>query len=235
MTLILTNPQNTFYTCNLYGYALSLPLPSGNFSWQDPENVEWATLSPDSPHGFILECDVEVPENLHDFLNDLPPLAENLIPPGGTQKKLLTTLTNKMQYVGHYTLFQQAERLGLKVTKIRRAIKFSQSNWMKKYIDFNSELRAQSKDEFSQSFFKLMNNSVFGKSLENVRNRVDIRIVTTKKEYLKLSRKPCFAGHTIIKEGEDYGVVLVELHRTAVKLDYNRKIILNTRESVGKY
>jgi len=206
--------------CNLYGYSLSLPLPTGNFSLvEQPDKVDWSNLPADSPHGFILECDVEVPDNVHEKPNDLPPLAENLIPPGGTYKKLLTTLQNKVQYVGHYTLFQQAERLGLKVTKVRRAIKFSQSPFMKKYIDFNSELRSKAKDEFSQSFFKLMNNAVFGKSLENVRNRVDVRIVTDSNEFLKLSRKPRYAGHSIIKEGDNDGIVLVHLHRTSVKLD----------------
>lgn len=206
---------------NLYGKALSLPLPTGNFKWEEnPENVEWTNLPSDSPFGYLLECDVEVPQSVHDKLNDLPPLPEKSVPPfGGKTEKLMATLTKKERYIAHYTVFQQAQKLGLRVTKVHRVLKFSQSPWMKKYIDFNSNLRSKSTNDFSRNFFKLMNNAAFGKSLQNNRKHMDVRVVTTQEGFDKYARQSRFVDRVIIKEGEEDGIILVFLTKTVVLMD----------------
>lgn len=201
---------------NLYGYTMSEhPLPTGDFKWIDTDNLDWTNLPADAPQGLILECDTEFPQSIHDKLQDLPPLAENQVPPGGKNKKLLATLTNKNKYVAHYLVFQQAIRMGVKITKVHRALQFSQSRWMSKFINCNADLRAQSTDEFSRAFFKLMNNSVFGKTMESVRNRVDIRIVTSDKAFQKLVRQAKFKEHRIISEN----VVAVQMRRNSIVMN----------------
>lgn len=205
---------------NLYGFSLSLPLPTGNFKWEDhPEKVDWSNLPADSPFGYILECDVDVPASVHDKLNDLPPLPEKTVPPNGTVQKLMATLNKKERYIAHYRTFQQAQKLGLRITKVHRVLKFSQSPWMKRYIDFNSNLRSKSSNDFSKSFFKLMNNAVYGKSLQNNRLHFDVRVVTTKEGFEKYSRQARFIDRTIIKEGEEDGIILVFLRKEVVYLD----------------
>lgn len=199
---------------NLYGYAMSLSLPVGDFKWAN--NIsDWSTLPKDAPYGYFIEADIEVPIEVHDRLKDLPPLAEVACPPNSKTKKLLATLNHKVKYVAHYTTLQQAVSLGLKVTKIYRALKFTQSPWMARFVTFNSELRAKSTDAFSKAFFKKMSNAVYGKTFENVRNRVDIRIVTTDNELQKLYRQPRFKEHTIIHES----VVAVHMRRKSVYMN----------------
>lgn len=199
---------------NLYGKAMTSPLPYGDFRWVDTA-PDWSSLPTDSPYGFILDCDVEVPATLHDKLQDLPLLPELSNPPGSSSKKLLATLYDKKRYVAHYTVFQQAVQLGLKVTKVHRALRFSQAPWMKKFIDYNANKRSAATSAFAKAFYKLMNNACYGKTMENVRNRVDIRIVTTDKQFQKLVRQTRFVERKIISDD----VVAVQMRRNNVKMD----------------
>ena len=94
----------------------------------------------------------------------------------------------------------QALRHGLKLKEVHRVIAFRQSKWMKAYIMLNTRLRKDAKNEFEKDFFKLMNNSVFGKTMENIRNHMDIKLVTSNKKYLKYVMKPNFKdGHPFSK------------------------------------
>ena len=103
----------------------------------------------------------------------------------------------------HYENLKLYESLGLKITKIDRDIKFEESAWLKEYINLNTQLRIESKqsgNKFEVDFFKLMNNSVFGKTLENIRNRIHIRLITSDKVAQKLAAKPNYDRCTIFDE-----------------------------------
>ena len=123
---------------------------------------------------------------------------------------------NKEKYVLHYRNLQLYTDLGLKVTKVHRVLEFNQSPWLKQYIDFNTEKRKNAKNAFEKDFFKLMNNSVFGKTVENIRKRVDVRLVTDEKKLLKLTNKPTYVSSKIFNEN------LVAVHKIKETLTLNR-------------
>ena len=95
--------------------------------------------------------------------------------------KLVCNLYDKNNYVVHIRALKQALNHGLILKKVHRVIQFNQEAWLKEYIDMNTELRKQAKNDFEKDFFKLMNNSVFGKTMENIRNHRDIELVTIDK------------------------------------------------------
>ena len=113
----------------------------------------------------------------------------------------MTEVPNKKGCVVHIKALNQALRHGLKLKKVHRLIEFQQSKWMKAYIMLNTRLRKDAKNEFEKDFFKLMNNSVFGKTMENIRNHKDMKLVTSEQKYLKYVMKPNFKyGHPFSKE-----------------------------------
>ena len=124
-------------------------------------------------------------------------------------------LNNKEKYVIHHKTLKQCLSLGLRLTKVHRGVKFVEEPWLKKYIQLNTDLRTKGTTDFEKDFFKLMNNSVFGKTMENVRNRVDIRLVNDEKKWNKLAQKHNFKSATIFSEN----LVAVHMKRTSVKLN----------------
>ena len=219
---------------NLYGWAMSQYLPTGGFKWLSEKEVNLSKFDDEFEKGLILEVDLEYPKELHDLHNDYPLAAEkikvteNMLSPFckkiaekfgvkiGLVEKLVPTLFNKERYVLHYRNLQLYLSLGLKLTKIHRALEFDQSPWLKTYIDFNTKKRAGAKNSFEKDFFKLMNNSVFGKTMENLRKRQDIKLVTDEKQLLKWSSKPSFINCKIFNED------LVAIHKTKTTLTLNR-------------
>ena len=141
-------------------------------------------------HSCILEVDLEYPKSLHDLHSDYP-LAHEQIEVNKIQK-LIPNLGDKKKYILHYENLKQYLSSGLRLTNIYRGIKFKESRWLEKYIALNTDLRTAAANEFEKDFFTLMNNSVFGKTMENIRNRVDIKLVNEKKRAEKLSAKPNF-------------------------------------------
>jgi len=101
-------------------------------------------------------------------------------------------LADKKKYILHCKNLKQYLDLGLKLTKLNRGISFKEEPWMKSYIELNTKLRTKASSEFEKDFFKLMNNSVFGKTMENIRNRVDIRLEADSKSAEKLAAKPSY-------------------------------------------
>jgi len=138
----------------------------------------------------ILEVDLEYPEELYNLHNDYPLAPENIKLKGSTISKLIPNLYNKQNYILHYTNLKLYESLGIKIGTIHRGIRFKESEWLKTYIDLNTSLRTKATNEFEKDFFKLMNNSVFGKTMENIENRVDVRLMTDKEKAMKLAAKP---------------------------------------------
>ena len=141
---------------------------------------------------------LEYPKELHDIHNDYPLAAERITV--NRVKKLIPNLADKKKYISHCKNLKQYLDLGLKFTKIHRGISFKEEPWMKSYIELNTKLRTKASSEFEKDFFKLMNNSVFGKTMENIRNRVDIRLKTDGKSAEKLAAKPNYERTTIFNE-----------------------------------
>ena len=108
------------------------------------------------------------------------------------QKKLIPNLGNKTKYVLHYKNLQPYLSLGIKLTEIHRALQFKQSDWMKRYIDFNTEKRKNAAIDFEKDFFKLMINSVYGKTIENLWKRINLRLVNNEKDFLKYTSRPAY-------------------------------------------
>ena len=198
---------------NLYGWAMCKPLPTKGFRWMKKEELKnWKSMP------CILEVDLTYPENLHDLHNDYPLAPERVTV--NKVEKLIPNLNDKTKYVIHHETLKLYLSLGLKLTKIHRGIKFEESAWLKPYIDLNTNLRAKAKNDFEKDFFKLMNNSVFGKTMENIRNRVDIRLVTRESQAKKLTCKPNYQHHTIFSKN------LTAVHMKKVKLYFNKPVYL---------
>ena len=182
----------------------------------------------------ILEVDLEYPTELHNSHNDYPLGPEKVkvtnemlsdyckkIPKkfnvsSGLVHKLIPTLNDKQKYVLHYKNLQSYLNLGLKLKRVHRVLEFNQSPWLKQYIDFNTQKRTNAKNSFEKDFFKLMNNSVFGKTMENIRKRVDVRLVTSKEKLSKLASKPTYVSSKIFNEN------LVAVHKIKETLTLNR-------------
>lgn len=164
---------------NLYGWAMISPLPLDEFEWVNPEEYDtenkydqYINTPDDNYNGYILEVDLEYPEVLHEKHNDFP-LCPNK-KKFGTTTKLCATLEPKYKYVIHYRNLKQALENGLILKKVHKVLKFHQSTWLAAYINFNNELRTLATTNAEKDLFKLMNNSIFGKAIENVRKRRNI-------------------------------------------------------------
>ena len=200
---------------NLYGWAMCKPLPTDCFRFMNKEELKDWKNQP-----CILEVDLEYPEHLHDLHNDYPLAPERLTV--NKVEKLIPNLNDKTKYVIHHETLKLYLSLGLKLTKIHRGITFTECAWLKPYIDLNTDLRAKATNDFEKDFFKLMNNSVFGKTMENIRNRVDIRLVTRESQAKKLTCKPNYQHHTIFSKN------LAAVHMKKVKLYFNKPVYLPT-------
>ena len=182
---------------NLYGYAISKKLPVDGFKWvEDLSTIDENFIKnygEDSDLGYFIEADVEYPKELHTVHSDLP------FPPERMEvnkcKKLICNLYDKKNYVDHISSLKQALNHGLILKKVHRVIKFNQRAWLKEYINMNTEYRMNVKNDFEIDFYKLMNNAVFGKTMENVRKHRDIKLVTNDTKRNKLVSEPNY--HTI--------------------------------------
>ena len=136
-------------------------------------------------------------------------------------EKLIPNLRDKEKYVINYKNLKQYLDLRLELTCIHRGIKFEESEWLKTYIDINTKLRTEANNNFEKEFFKLMNNSVFGKTMENIRNRVNINLVNDKNKVEKLSTKPTFKHCNIFCEG------VIAVHMKKTELEFDKPVYLS--------
>ena len=166
---------------NLYGAAMSMKLPTHGFEWMNKYELNnWRK------YPCILEVSLMYPKRLHDLHNDYP-LAPERIMCKNKVEKLIPNLRNKKNYIIHYKNLEQYLGLGLELICIHRGIKFEESEWLKPYIDMNTKLRTKANNNFEKDFHKLMNNSIYGKTMENIRNRVDIKLVNDRDMAKKLT------------------------------------------------
>ena len=158
-------------TNNLYGWAMSKKLPVNGFKWENDlstfNEIFLKNYNENSNVGYFLEVDIEYPKQLWSSHKDLPFLPERK--KLEKVEKLVCSIEDKEKYVIHIRALKQALNHGLVLKDVHRVIKFNQEAWLKPYIDMNTKLRKEVKNEFEKDFFKLINNSVFGKAMENVR------------------------------------------------------------------
>jgi hypothetical protein len=217
---------------NLYGWAMSQLLPIGGFRFLSDDEIaqiDFANVSDDSDIGYVVECDLEYPAELHELHNDYPlapehlTVTEDMLSPfcksmnlkHAFVEKLLGTLQCKTKYKVHYRNLKLYVSLGMKVLRIHRALAFRQSPWLKSYVELNTKMRQQAKNDFEKDFFKLIVNAFFGKSMENVRKRRKVDLVGDPTKLKKLLAKQQLEQFVIVNED----LVLVERIRSKVMLN----------------
>ena len=252
---------------NLYGWAMSQPLPTSDFKWQYNEKYNYKSeytrdycsdyqrlLDDEIP--FLIECDIEYPmdvklktykfplmpvnrkvefNELSDFQKDilLSRLKANFETRDCTlddlkrnyksEKKLILDLHNKERYVVHHRLLRFYLEQGLKVTKVHKILTFKESPWLKTYIDFNNDQRIKAtkqKNDFEKDLWKLMNNSFYGKTIENIRNRISFDLFNNEKAIRKEINKPEFKN--LIKFSDN----CVGIQKKILNLNLNKPIYL---------
>ena len=205
---------------NLYGWAMSKPLPKRDFKWKRVMPTEQQILKKKeaAKNGWILEVYLEYPAELHEEHNSYPLAPEKKVvkkewmsdyqkslindlelkPPDS--EKLLLTLEDKKNYVVHYRNLQFYLKQGMKLKRVHRVREFEQECWMEPYIRLNTEFRKNAKSDFEKNSYKLMNNFVFGKTMENLRNRVSIKIVRSNEadNIRRLVASPLYTRHDLV-------------------------------------
>ena len=222
---------------NLYGHAMSQKLPNGKYTWVPPEElniIKWEDMNDEQEYGYIVKCDLEYPADLHAAHNDYPLAPERInvkdewlsemqlnikaqynLPRSDNTAKLIPNLLDKKEYVVDFRCLKFYLAHGLKLGKVHSAIRYRQTNWMAKYIEVNQAKRLLAKTDFEKDFYKLMNNSVFGKTCENQKKRTSISLVNTSEKMRKLVFKPNFMDVKIF--AEDFAAV--ELQKTKLMIN----------------
>ena len=224
---------------NLYCDAMLKYLSYDEFEWlsdDEIDNIDFNCVSAESDVGYILEVDLKYPSELHELHNDYPlapeklkvskymlsdyclSIAEKYDVKVGDVAKLIPNLKDKSCYVLHYRTLQLYVSLGIVVEKIHRAMKFKQNDWLKSFVMFNTAKRMNAGNEFEKAFFKLIINSVYGKTMKNVRKRVNVKLINNENNYLKVVSRPSFVSQKILDKN------LVAVHRIKPVLLLNKPI-----------
>ena len=218
---------------NLYRYAMSKKLLVDSFKWVDDLSIftEYFIKNYDeeSDVGYLFVVDVEYPKNLHMLHSDLPFLPERM--KINKCNKLACNLNDKENYPVHILALKQTLNHGLKLTKVHNVIEFRQEYWLKHYIDLKTNPGKDAKNKFEKYFFKLMNNSVFGNTMENVRNHRDIKLVTADKRTSVLASEPNYHSTKYISKD----LLVMEMKKTEVRMNktiYLRQAILDISKTL---
>lgn len=269
---------------NLYGWSMSQYLPKSDFTFLSESSIadlDFNNIADDSSTGYIVECDLEYPNDLHDEHSDYPLAVERMRVTKDMlsdfclafiennngvststvrhveSEKLIPNLNNKVKYITHYRNLKLYLQLGLKLTKVHRVLAFTQEPWMKPYIKLNTKLRKRANSEFEKNLWKLMNNSAFGKTIENIRKRVHCKLVCddvkAKRDRAKVTlksfkivnkdlilfecnpnkvklNKPIYAGFTILDLSK---VLMYDFHYNVIRQRYgdNVKLLFTDTDS----
>ena len=224
---------------NLYEYRMSQYLPSSNFKSVNNVNEmqqKLIKIKSNSSTGYILEVDLEYPQNLHIEHIDYLLASEKINIPKdwfsnycleiasthnikiGSIKKLIPNVMNKNNYVIHYRNLQQCLQLGMKFKKVQKILKFKQKDRIKPYIHFNTQKRKEKTNDADKSLFNLLNNAVYGKTMKNMGKRIEIRIVKNEKDIIKHISKPTYDSHKIFDK------TLVAIREKKICLTLNKLI-----------
>ena len=224
---------------NLYGAAMLENLPYYEFKWlrdDETDSIDSNCVSAGNDVGYILEVDLKYPCKLHDLHNDYPlapekmrvskdmlsdycsSIAEKYDIKVGDVAKLILNLRDKSCYVLHYRTLQLYMSLGMVVKKIHRVLKFKQSDWLKSFVMFYTAKRMNAANEFEKAFFKLIINLVYNKTMENVRKRLNVKLINNEKKYLKVVSRPSFVSQKILDKN------LVAVHKIKPVLLLNKPI-----------
>ena len=229
---------------NFYGWAMSQYLPTGDFKKMNlccgeamqydsalMNEIKEDILNTPAGNvfGYFIECDLEYPAEIEEKTEDFPlcPYQTKADPECFSEymnsvkqpnykptEKLMCDLTNKYNYMMHYRMFKFYTNLGMKVTKIHTIYRFKQSLWLEKYINHNTQKRTKAKTNFEKDLYKLMNNAFFGKTIENVRERVNIQILphTNIDQIIKRQSKLSFKG--IVNHYSEFSVYKFDKEKT---------------------
>ena len=199
---------------------MSQKLPVNGFEWIEEDDLLKfnkkfiKNYDENSDKGYILEVGVEYPKNLHKLHSDLQFLPERM--KINKFSKLIYTVQDKENYIVHIiALKKKALNHELILKKVHRVIQCNQKAWLKSHIDMNTTLIKEAKNDFEKNFFKLMNNAVFGKTMENVRNHRDIKIVTTNRQRNRLASEPNYHTTKYISKN----LLIMEMKKVEVKMN----------------
>lgn len=195
----------------------------GSFQWVNNKiyKTEYVSNIKDDDIGYVLEVDLDYPSSIHDSHNDFPFCSENITAPGYGIPKLIAHLNSRKKFKIHLRNLQKCMLNGLILSKVHRAMKFNQPKWLQKYIPLNTEHRKVAKNKFEKDYFKLMNNSVYGKTVENVEKRRDVKIVSEWNAHenqfaaKKLVAHPNFHSSNIFSPN----MCAIEMKKGSIKLD----------------
>jgi len=214
-------------------------LPIRDFSFLTSDEIrdrfddfKYGRIDFDSDIGYMLKVDLEYPEDLHDKHNDYPLAPERLTvtddmlgPYARTypnrpkpMPKLVPNLQNKEKYVLHYLHLKLYLDLGMKLTRIHRVLEFKLEAWMRAYVDLCTNKRKDASTDFEKDFWKLCVNAVFGKSMENIRHRVNVRLIHDPVVGIKAASKPTFESSKIVNDD------LVMVHMKKMRILLNKPI-----------
>ena len=225
-----------FIDCNaLYATCMLNYLPYKDFRWltgRELKTIDFLNHPADAEFGFALEVDLTYPSHLHDGHNDLPLAPQNVhinfdmlseyqktTWPGNAKasgsKKLTPTFQDRRGYGLHYLALQLYTEFGMELVKIHRGVIFRQKPWIRPYVEFHQNKRSKATSEFDNKWSKNGVNIVYGKSIENVRNKVSINLFSDEKKAAKCAAKPNYKNSTNLRED----LVAIESARNLIRLD----------------
>jgi hypothetical protein len=222
---------------NLYGTCQTYPLPYANFRFLsdfDKSVINWCDIDLTGDEGFFVEVTLEYPEEIWGKTESFPLCPENRTitfdmlseyqrkvlkqvynKSSYKERKLTATFFNREKIVLHALNLQLYLQLGMKIKEVFRVIKFEQKPFMKTWVDFCTEKRSNSTNDFSKNFWKLLVNSVYGKTIESIVNRKQVKICRDPKSFSKLCSRPSYDRHIVINED----LVIVVMNPETVRVD----------------